>query len=782
MIDEPDDIAGDDAGLDPGDPEIAAKSSRAWLAMIKDAEKAFDDYQAKADNIDKLYSDLKRLSENARDRQFQLFWANIQVLSPSIYSRPPVPVVVPKFKDRRPLYRTASELLERSSVVGFDLTRINDVMILVRDDLSILARGVAWVRYETKAESDTPTERVCIEHKDRKDFLHEPARNWSEVGWVASAGYLTKREMRKRFVKSSGKAYQDAAYTVSKEDKENGATDNRAKAKVWEIWHKGDNKVVWVTEGVQTVLEEGAPHLKLEGFFPCPKPAYGTLQRRSLVPVPDVVFYRDQLEEVNMLTGRIHALADALKVRGFYPAGASEIGDAIESALKMNDDRQLLVPISNWAAFGTTSGEPIVWLPIEQIAKVVTSLVELRKQVIQDVYEIVGLSDIMRGSTEASETATAQQIKAQYGSVRVRDKQAELVRIARDLVQISAEIMAENFSKETLLDMCQMEIPSDADIAKQIAGIQQQAQQQFEQQLQQATQNPDLMQQAQANPQQAQQVIDQAKQQIVGQAQAQIEKLKQQPTIEQVIAFLHDQKLRPFVLDIETDSTIQPDEDAEKQRRTEFMQVLGGTLQQLGALVAAEPGAATFAGEVLKFAVAPFRAGRELEGAIEEFADQMASKAGQPSPQQQAEQQQAQADDKRSQAEMQMKQFELQQKAQIEAAKLKADQEDRQIERQAKAEEAQAKIALIQAQAQRDDQKHQADMEMKQMEMQMKAAEMAFKRESAQIDAALKTQGASIQAENAQQQADIKNQQAEQQMEHSDRAFEQKSALQKEPA
>jgi hypothetical protein len=139
----------DDLQDDQVDPSIEPKSARAWLAQIKAAEDAFDDYQNRADNIDRLYSDLIRLAANERDRQFQLFWANVQVLGPSIYARPPVPVVVPKFKDRRPLYRTASEILERSTVVGFDLTDIDGVMKLLRDDLTIQARGVAWVRYET---------------------------------------------------------------------------------------------------------------------------------------------------------------------------------------------------------------------------------------------------------------------------------------------------------------------------------------------------------------------------------------------------------------------------------------------------------------------------------------------------------------------------------------------------------------------------------------------------------------------------------------------------------
>ena len=69
------------------------KSSRRWLAQIEDAEKAFEDWQKKADSLDKLYANLERLAGDGRDRQFQMFWANIQVLGPSIYSRPPIPVV-----------------------------------------------------------------------------------------------------------------------------------------------------------------------------------------------------------------------------------------------------------------------------------------------------------------------------------------------------------------------------------------------------------------------------------------------------------------------------------------------------------------------------------------------------------------------------------------------------------------------------------------------------------------------------------------------------------------
>ena len=45
----------------------------------------------------------------ARDREFEMFWANMEVFKPSIYAKAPVPVVVPKFKDQRPVQQAASE-------------------------------------------------------------------------------------------------------------------------------------------------------------------------------------------------------------------------------------------------------------------------------------------------------------------------------------------------------------------------------------------------------------------------------------------------------------------------------------------------------------------------------------------------------------------------------------------------------------------------------------------------------------------------------------------------
>ena len=719
-------------------PAVKPKSARAWLNLLTESEDAFEDWNSRCDNIDQQYASLSRLSNMARDKQFQMFWANCEVLKPSIYAKPPIPVVVPKFKDRRPVYQAASEVMERCCNVAFDLARINDLMLLVRDDLSMNSRGVAWCRYESgKGSSSYDHEKVCIDFKGRRDFLHSISRNWREVTWVAAASYLTRSEARKRFRKTSGDAYQNAEYRVDRDSKDIGGADNRERAKFWEVWHKGSKRVLWVSQGVEDILDEDDPHLDLQNFFPCPMPAYGTVQRGSLIPVPDVLQYRDQLEEINLLTGRIHALSDAIEAKGFYPAGGAELADAIQAAVQTKTAGRMLVPISNWAAFGGTK-DVIIWLPIDMIATTITALVSLRKQVIEDIYQIMGLSDIMRGATDPNETLGAQQLKTQYGSTRIRDKQQEMVRLARDLVEICSEIITEKFDDVTIIEMSQTQLPTQQMQKQKMAQIQQMM-----------AQGQQMMQQAQSqDPAQAQQM-----QAMMTQATAKLQKMQEEPTIDQVLTFLQDNRAKSFVLDIETDSTIMADENAEKQRRTEFVGVLGQLIPQLSTMIQGDPKTAPFCGEILKFATAPFRAGRSLEGAIDELIEQMKLKADQP-----------QGDDPataKAKADMQLEQMKQKTIADKNAmdAKLKASellQKDKHKEmelmneRQIALAQLQDKARDGQAKAQVQNQKAMENREAHQAHMLENQQKMDLDRSKAQMAMNLKQQDHSNKAAAAQ--------------------------------
>src|SRR5262249_34903569 len=141
--------------------------------------------------------------------------------------------------------------------------------------------------------------------------------------------------------------------------------------------------------------------------------------------------------------------------------------------------------------------------------------------------------------------------------------------------------ITEKFSPQTILQMCQMQLPTKADINQQMMAMQQQANVQAGQMLR-LTQMPQAQQMAEQNPQMAQQAVGMA-QKMQQSLQENLTKLKAKPTVEDVMAFLRNNRARSFVLDIETDSTIQPDENAEKQRRAEFMGMLSSLLPQLSA-------------------------------------------------------------------------------------------------------------------------------------------------------------------------------------------------------
>jgi hypothetical protein len=656
-----------------------------WLEMLEESEKTFQPWQEKCTNIEKQYADLERLGSDGRDREMQMFWANMEVMKPSILARPPVPVVAARFKDRKPIKRHGAEILERSLIATFEMDDIYLTMKSVRDALALNGRGTPWVVRKQRDDN----QYLCFVNVDREDFRHAVARDWKEVDWVARRTYETKEDLQERFPKALD-AVNQATYVANSNGSADDEKQGEEKAEVWELWHKELKLVVWVSPDTKEVLDIMEPEFNLEGFFPCPRPAYSSVMPRTLIPVPDFVFVKDQLEEINEYTARISKLSEALRMKGFYSAGNEDIGTAVEKAMQSTEDGAMLVPVPNVAALGGSGmDKAITWMPVDKVAAVVVQLVALRKQVIDDVYQITGISDIMRGSTNANETLGAQQMKSQYGSVRVKEKQEELIRISRDLSRIAGEILAENFTVEELAMLSQYdEIPREAQKMQKLQEMQaniQKMQIEFKTVVAQASQNPELMQQAEQNPKKVEQLVKQA-QQKMQQAQSQFQEMQKQITFEQVVQFLSSEKIRPFVLDIETNSTIQPDENMAKQRTTEFMGMLAQALGQLAPMISAEPKTADFAGQVLKFALAPFRAGRELDAAIDELIEGMKQKAAQPEKDPQAEK--AKMEAQKAKAEMDLKNKELS----IDAGKAKADADLKKRELDIKEKEADEKL------------------------------------------------------------------------------------------
>jgi hypothetical protein len=226
-------------------------------------------------------------------------------------------------------------------------------------------------------------------------------------------------------------------------------------------------------------------------------------------------------------------------------------------------------------------------------------------------------------------------------------------------------------------------------------------------------QDPEQAQQAQAN---------------MTQLQSQMQKLQESPNIEQVLKFLKDQKARAFTLDIETDSTVMQDEMMEKQQRTEFMGVLAQLLPQLSAMITSEPKTTEFCGDVLKFATAPFRAGRSLEGSIDELVELMKAKGDQPrgddaetaktKANTQNEQAKLQYQREKDEADRRVKALEIAQKGEMHEAEQETLKQLKLIEMQTKTRDDELRAQTVNQKQMADREKHQGDMIKKRVEVQ----------------------------------------------------------------
>jgi hypothetical protein len=582
----------------------SSKTAAHWIAEIELSEKWQAPWCERSKKIVQRYKSEPRTSDANMEqapRRFAILWANTQTLGPAIYARKPEPVVSRRFKDADPVGRYASEVLERALKFATDQYDFDSVMAETRDDYILIARGQAWARFisdgdavgeqitQDASNGDPQYAEVVCDHLFYGDWGMQPCRSWGEASYVWKRAYLDRRQLVKRFGTKKGRAVPLESKSDGESFQDQEIKEKRKRAAIYEIWDKTTRKVYWICKGYQELLDERDDPLKLKNFFPCPRPLMGTLGPDAYIPVPDYIFYKDQAEELDDLTGRIADLSDALRMVGAYDGSEGEIL-ANMFAGKANE----LVPVPSMSRLQDKGGvgKLIEWLPIDMVIQTLSGCYDARSRLLEDIYQITGISDIIRGASDPRETAAAQGIKAQWGSLRVRDRQKDVARFARDLIEIQGEIIASKFPVATLQAMTGVQLLT-AEQKQQVQAL-----------VQLGQQNPQLAQQAQQNPEQfglPENTLD----------------LMNLPTWDEVNALLKNDMLRAFRIDIETDSTIEPDEQADKQSAVELTTAVGQFFGNFGPAVAAQPSLAPFAGDLLKFVFRRFRAGRELEDSLE---------------------------------------------------------------------------------------------------------------------------------------------------------------------
>lgn len=462
-------------------------SGKWWMKKIRAREAELDKvWRTSAEKVQQRFLD-RREDDNGTSK-YNIFWANVGILKSALYANPPKPAVKRMFDDAKDdVARVAALILERILFLGVnaDGADMHTAFKHAVEDRLIPGMGQVWVRYEAEVEEielppvqDPLTgamqpplktqqiveEEVCTDFIHWNDFLWSPARVWEEVTWVAKRVWMEKEKVKKRFGEEKYKELVGNLQSLANDTTAlpKGFRDGRVE--VYEVWCKTTKKVYWCSDVMEGVLETRDDPLDLDNFFPCPKPLLATHTTNDLAPRPDYVMVQDQYDELDTLNARISLLTKALRVVGLYDSGNPELKRLLSSAHE-ND----MIPVDSWAAFAERGGMKgaIDWFPVDVIAGVLDKLMLQRQACIGQIYELTGISDIMRGASNPRETAKAQTLKAQYSSVRLQLTQQDVAEFLREALRIKAEVICKHMQPETILRMSQIESTESAPLAPQ---------------------------------------------------------------------------------------------------------------------------------------------------------------------------------------------------------------------------------------------------------------------------------------------------------------------------
>jgi hypothetical protein len=635
-------------------PEKASQHWQLQLALAEREVKDWHDYGAKIQSRYRADKDSLGKSKRAGKR-FAILYSNTETLKSALYARTPKPDVRRRYGDRNPVARTAAEIIERTLGYCADNTGHDRAYRAGVHDVCLPGRGVVWLVYEAKTaqvpaidpmtqqpavgmdgkpvlEEQIADQKVTEEHVFWQDFLWEPGRAWRDVQWVARRHKMSRDDLRDNGFENPEDVPLNWSPDVT--DKTSRDTPDALKrAEVWEVWCKRTKTRYWVVKGHTKALRIDPDPYELEDFWPLAEPLSAVLGTDSYVPTPYFAEYEDQADDLDEMTARISNLIKALKRRGIYDSSIQELkrlATAGDNVFIGVDGAKF-----NLATKGGTLANVFAVEDPKPIADVLVGLYEQRDRLVAAIYEVSGISDIIRGSSNPNETATAQNIKAQFGSMRLRDSQREVQRWVRDSYRIKAELICTNFTPERLAEICGMD----------------------------------------AND----------------------------PTFQEAVQVLKSDQRRGYQIDIETDSTVFEDAEAEKNARVEVLGAMGQFAQQWMPVVQlGGPPMLKLVGEMMSHGVRGMKAGRSLEDTIDEafeaMGQQMAQQAQQPPPPDPA-------------------------------------------------------MVQIEAEMKRDEQAHGLEMQSKQMDMEAQQATLAMDMQAKQMDLQHKQQTSVIEVEKAAQMA-----------------------------
>jgi len=647
------------------------KSVGYWIKELDEAVEREKDFLDDGERATDIYECGKSDSN-----PYNILFANTSIIQPAIFSNNPKPIIKRRYNDKDLEARLASDFLSRILQFFMDsnVESAGDFKKLVTSCVQqalVPGRGVLRFKYISEIvgegeEKRLKDEYIASELVPWNRFKCGFAQEWKNVPWIAFEHFMNKMEVEENFpgIEKVEELLVISEHSSRDVDSKSLPKDRKGAklAHVWEVWDKESRRVYFLSPTRQEgFLKTVNDPFQLGNFFPLPEPISLHKKLSSLVPIVPYSYYKEQAEELNTITIRIKRLIKALKVRGFYDSSL----EGIEKVLTAEDNT--LIPTDALALQDKRGLDGSIWLvPIEKIITTIQQLFLQRESIKVIIQELSGVADIMRGASRASETLGAQQMKAQWGGMRIGLYKDAIETYLRDSLRLVAELSVKRLGEDTLYKMTNS-------------------------QLLRLGQKQQLIQQMQTAQSMGQQIPPEAQMQL------------RTPSFEDILQLCKDDAIRNFKIDVETNSTVNIENSMDKQEIGEFLNALAQFLN--GALPVVQAGLMPLpvVKSILLKVTRRYNFGVEVEEELEKMLDQP--------PQQ--EDPKAEGDKQKMQLEMQQKQQELQMKA----MEMKAREAELQQEVLYKNAEFQMKMKELQ----RKGQIAEANFQMKLKSIQMKA-------------------------------------------------------------
>jgi hypothetical protein len=429
---------------------------KVWIDRITTAGKKWDKYHDLVKEIREYYK-----NDKAKNKQ-NVFWSSIETLKPFIYFKAPLPYVERRSKVANPVEDAACKILEKALINNLDNQDFDGVIKYARNDYLLSGLGLTYEKFEPTIETITQqttdmTEtgveviqdvtaevmtgaKVETTYIDPKKVLFDCSHVavWEDCEWVAQIIEMTKREAIDQFGEEIAAQIIERGFSL--EEELDRSVD------VYRIWDKKGQRIIYLAKEVKDrFLRVDDDVLKIDGFYPFPKPVFATLANDGLIPVPDYSEIKCQLDELDGINKRMQLTMQALKVSGAYDGAFPELANILNKDVT-------LVQVSDFEKVREKGGIDgfVGFMPIGQYIEALKALAERRAQLMSAIYEITGVSDIMRGNSDPNETATAVTKKTNFGTLRNQDRQNDFQRYLTDVLKIKAEIICEMFTPELL--------------------------------------------------------------------------------------------------------------------------------------------------------------------------------------------------------------------------------------------------------------------------------------------------------------------------------------------